>query len=72
MLNETELAARLGVSHRTVRRIRAQGRISYSRVGAGTQGSVQFSEDDIAQYLASNRFEVTSPKPVRKPRRKAS
>lgn len=72
MLTELEAAVRLGVSHRTMRRIREEGRIGYTRIGAGERPSVHYTEDDIADYLAGNRVEV-SPQKARKARaRKAS
>ena len=67
MLSELEVAVRLGVSHRTIRRIRDEGKISYTRVGA----SVQYTEDDVENYLASQRVEAGAKRP-RRSTRKAS
>jgi predicted site-specific integrase-resolvase len=72
MLSELAAAVRLGISQRTMRRIREEGRISYTRIGAGERPSVYYTEDDLQTYLANNRVEVAPLKSRKTRAQKAS
>jgi Helix-turn-helix domain len=64
--NSVETAAMLGVSMRTLARLRAEGRIGYLNVGVGVKRqTIYFTQRHIDQYLASTRHEVK----VKAPRR---
>ncbi len=49
LLSSAEAAVILGISTRTVERLRASGRIGYSKLG----NTVFFSRADVDEYLAS-------------------
>lgn len=51
-LNMREVAARLGISERTVRRMVTSGALPASRIG----GSIRISSEDLAQYVESRRI----------------
>jgi excisionase family DNA binding protein len=56
LLTLDQVAERLGVRARFVRRLVAERRITFHKVGR----YVRFSEDDIAAYLAAARVEANS------------
>ncbi len=77
LLTLEDVAKRLDVPPRFVRRLVAERRITYHKVGR----YVRFHERDIADYLAANRIEAmtastiprrTTPRTTRRPNRRAS
>jgi excisionase family DNA binding protein len=56
LLDCGQAAAYLNTSERHVRRLRAEERLGYVKVG----GKLRFSRDDLDAYIASNRFEAVA------------
>ena len=61
LLSVEQAAGRLGTSVRFVRRLVFERRIAYRKVGR----FVRFHPDDLAEYVAAHRVEVTRPTSVR-------
>jgi excisionase family DNA binding protein len=62
LLSPAELAKRLGVSLRTVERMRADGSgPPFHRVSGGLRrGRVAYSPDGVAEWLAKRRYQNTA------------
>lgn len=56
LLNIDQAAEQLGVTPRFVRRLVAQRRITYHKIGK----YVRFHPDDIDDWIAENRIEATN------------
>lgn len=59
LLTRLEAAERLGVSHDTLDRLRAEGKIAYIQHKPG--GKVWISEDAIAEYIARATHPAVAP-----------
>ena len=62
LLSRLEAAERLGVSHDTLDRLRAEGKIAYIQRKPG--GKVQITEEAIAEYLARATHQAEPVRPV--------
>jgi excisionase family DNA binding protein len=70
LLTEAEAAARLGISPRTLRKIRTDGEIRYVRP---SPRKVYYTEGDCAEYLARQTRQETQPCPsINPPKARAS
>lgn len=63
LLTRLEAAERLGISHDTLDRLRADGKIAYIQHKPG--GKVWISEDAIAEYIARATHPAQPLQPVR-------
>jgi excisionase family DNA binding protein len=56
LLRESEVAAQLGLSARTVRKLRAAGDIEYILIGR----TIRYSVDDINRFIADRKTKCAS------------
>jgi predicted DNA-binding transcriptional regulator AlpA len=62
LINEAELAKKLGKGRRTVQRWRLTGKgPPYHRIGGQIRGRVMYKEEDVAAWLAQHRQGATVP-----------
>jgi predicted site-specific integrase-resolvase len=57
LLNERAVAARLGVSMSTMRRIRRRGEIEYYRLSTGV---VKYAPQQLEKFLSRHRLEASA------------
>lgn len=60
LLTVPEVAERLGVGERMVRRLIFEKRIPYHKIGDGRAGHVRIDERDVGAYLDATRVEAIS------------
>lgn len=65
LLTVEEAAARLGTPSRFVRRLIAERRIAFVRLGARKGCPVRIAESDLAAFVAAGRVEPMRPADVR-------
>jgi excisionase family DNA binding protein len=59
LLSVPEVADRLGTSERFVRRLIAERRIPFYKLGHGRRAHVRIAESDLINYTAAGRIEAS-------------